>query len=306
MSKKVDKSIEDTGERMVPAYSKGKLVYGEHIVRYEAVKDIVKGKVVLDIASGSGYGTAIIANYAKKAIGVDLESEAIKYAKKNYPAKNIEFLQGDGTKIPLDDKSVDVVVSCETLEHIEAYDTFMKEIKRVLKPDGLLVLSTPNDIEFPEGAHYHVHEFEHAEFKKLVKKYFKNSKPYYQATWIYNALLDEKELNTEWEKDVKTLNAAPVKLDKVLYFYFLCSNRAIKEKLEPIGAISEHWSTRGMLEHNAKMDKYIKDTIKHYEKIFKAKDKELAGLRQELADKGASKLTRGAKKVARRLKPKKK
>lgn len=273
MSRKTDKSIEDTGERMVPAYHKGKLVYGEHIVRYEAARQLVAGKTALDIASGSGYGTALLGESAAKMYGVDVDADAIAYAQKNYGSKNIEFLKGDGKDIPLADNSVEVVVSFETIEHIEDYRHFMAEVKRVLTDDGLFILSTPNDVEFPEGAHFHIHEFERKELQKLVAQYFKQTKEYFQATWLFNGLMDEQQLGSEWLSSLPTQNVAPVKSDKAIYFYMLCANRKITEAVEPLGAISEHWSERKTLEHNAEIDKYIRDTIKHYEDILAAKDK---------------------------------
>lgn len=271
-----DQSIADTGERMIPAYHKSNMVYGEHIVRYQAAADLVKGKTVLDIASGSGYGSALLAATASRVYGVDVDQDAIDYANKNYKSDQVEFLKGDGRKIPLEDGSVDVVVSFETIEHIEDYNGFMREVKRVLKTDGLFILSTPNDVEFPEGAHFHIHEFEHQELKRLVAKYFKNTKEYFQVTWLYNALLDEPKISGEWQAEISTMNTAPVKTDKAIYFYMLCSNRQIKEIVEPLGAISQHWSERQGLEHNAEIDKYIKDTINHYEGILSEKDKQIA------------------------------
>lgn len=276
-------TIADTGERMVPAHHKGQLVYGEHIVRYEAVLPIVQNKVVLDIACGSGYGTQTIAQTAKKVYGVDVDQDAIAYAQANYAQANTEFILGSAIDIPLADNSVDVVVSFETLEHIDDYRKFMAEIKRVLKNDGLLVLSTPNDKEFPEGAHFHIHEFEEAELRSLVKESFANVKEYFQATWIYNALVTKQQMSTETRLDIPTVNTAPVGTDKALYFYMLCSNRKITEQVPTFAAISEHWSTRRMLEHNAKMDKYIKKTIKHYETIVAGKDQHIAQLNQQIA-----------------------
>ncbi len=300
MTKATDKTMEDTGERMIPAYHKGQLVYGEHIVRYEAIMPIVKGKTVLDIASGSGYGTEIIASQAKKVFGVDVDAEAVQYATTNYGKKNITFLHGDGIKIPLDDDAVDVVVSFETLEHIEDYEKFMAEVKRVLKPDGLLVLSTPNDKEFPEGAHFHIHEFEQKELEKLVDKYFSTTKSYFQATWIYNALLQEKQMSEENLLSIPTRNVAPVETDKALYFYMLCANRKINEEVLPTAAISEHWSTRKTLEHNEEVGAYIKKTIDHYEGILKAKEKQIEELnqhKQELDEFKGSKVWHLYKKV---------
>ena len=268
MSKKIDKSIEDTGERMVPAYHKSKMVYGEHIIRYKAAEPLVRNKTVLDIASGSGYGTSVIATTAKKVYGVDINSDAIEYSRKNYNSSNVEFILGDGNKIPLKDNSVEVVVSFETIEHIKDYEKFMSEIKRVLKIDGLLILSTPNDIEFPETNHFHIHEFEQKELKMLVAKYFKNAKTYYQATWLYNALLDEKMLASEWNEKISTIQAAPIQANRSIYFYMLCSNSKIINSISPIAAISEHWSERSKQSHEASVRQHIEEqgqVIRHLE-----------------------------------------
>lgn len=263
-----NQELEDTGERMIPAFHKTHMVYGEHIVRYEAARALVKGKKVLDVASGSGYGTALLASSASEVIGVDLDKTAIAYAKKHYGSDSATFVVGSGTDIPLEDNSVDVVVSFETIEHIEDYKKFLSEVKRVLKADGLFLLSTPNDIEFPETNHFHIHEFEQNELEKLVKKYFKNTKSYFQATWLYNALLDETELSTEWQKPIQTMHTAPVGTSKAIYFFMLCSNRKIIEKLEPLAAISEHYSARKIQEYEQSVRKHIEDQgviIKHLE-----------------------------------------
>jgi ubiquinone/menaquinone biosynthesis C-methylase UbiE len=280
-----DKTLADTGERMIPAYHKSHMVYGEHIVRYEAAVPLVKGKVVLDIASGSGYGSAFLTRSAAKVYGVDVDKDAIIYAKKNYGGKNIEYILGDGTNIPLKDNSVDVVVSFETIEHIEDYETFMVEVKRVLKEDGLFILSTPNDVEFPETNHFHIHEFERRELEKLVKKYFKQSKSYYQATWLYNALLEERDISGEWRAPLETIQTAPIPLEKCIYFYMLCANRKINESVTPLAAISEHYSARKLQEYDASVRKHIEDQgaiMKHHENTLAEKDAQLAALQAEL------------------------
>jgi len=278
MKNVTDKTIADTGERMVPAYHKGHMVYGEHIVRYRAAAELVKGKHVLDIAAGSGYGSAVLAETAKKVVGVDVDKDAIKYANKNYKTSNVEFILGDGVSIPLPDKSLDVVVSFETIEHIEDYRKFMSEVKRVLKPDGLLVLSTPNDVEFPESNHFHIHEFEQKELEKLVAGYFKHRKSYYQGTWLYNALFDASKMNEEWQASVTTMQTAPIGLDRCIYFYMICSNRNITESLEPLAAISEHYSERKLQEYEQSVRKHIEDQgeiMEHQKRAIASKDNEL-------------------------------
>jgi ubiquinone/menaquinone biosynthesis C-methylase UbiE len=295
-----DKSIKDTGERMVPAYHRGHVVYGEHIVRYQAALPIVKDKVILDIASGSGYGTALLGEAASKAYGVDVDKDAIRYAKKNYSSKKVEFLEGDGQAIPLEDSSVDVVVTFETIEHIEDYESFMDEVARVLKKDGLLILSTPNDKEFPESNHFHIHEFEMNELESLAKKHFKNIKSYYQGTWVYSALFDEKGLSKDWEGAVHTMQTAPIEPDKCIYFYLLCSNRKITENASSLGAIAEHFSERKRQEYELSVKKHMDDQaaiIKHLENTARDSGNKVEELQNELKAIHNSKPWKVAKKL---------
>src|SRR3989344_88465 len=135
--------MKDTGERMIDAAHEGKPVWGEHYSRYIFSKQLVTNKVVADGSCGSGYGTNYLSKFgkAKFVYGIDVSSEAIKYAKKHYPSKDISFIEANLEKMPLEDKSIDVFVSFETIEHIKNYEKFVKEIKRVLKNDGILVLS---------------------------------------------------------------------------------------------------------------------------------------------------------------------
>lgn len=240
-----DKKIKEEGERMVPSFHKGAIVYGEHIVRYESILPLLNGKTVLDIAAGSGYGSYILAGAAKKVYGVEIDEEAVAYARRNYARRNIEFKQGSAEAIPLEDHSVDVVVTFETIEHIEDYRKFMSEIKRVLKPDGFALISTPNDLEFPEGNHFHLHEFTQDELEGMVKDYFKNCKFTYQYTWLYTAVTTETEAGKEGPLTIETMNVAPVPKEKAIYFMAICSDLSVaKLNTRLVGAISEHWSAR--------------------------------------------------------------
>lgn len=313
-SRVTDKSIKDTGERMVPAYSQGKIVYGEHMVRYQSILPLVKNKVVLDIASGSGYGSAHLSRTAKHVYGVDISREAIQYAQKNYGSKLIDFMVGDGVKIPLKDNSVDVVVTFETIEHIEKYDQFMKEVKRVLKDKGLLILSTPNDKEYTEENHFHIHEFEQKELESFARQYFKHTEMYFQADWVTSAILEGNKLNEEWVQDVETHQLAPIKLDKSIYFMVIASDGPISGKVTELAVLSEHWSARvnrdselifkDHMDKQAEIIKHFKNEAEHEKEVTAALkgekamlEKELIALKQTLA----VRLTQKSKHIKRRL-----
>lgn len=217
-----DEKLINDGERMVPEFHKDHLFYAEHMTRYNQTETFIKGKTVLDIASGSGYGTKIISETAKHVYGVDISLDAIKYAQKKYGAKNIEYILGDGERIPLEDNTVDVSVTFETIEHLENYEGFIDELKRVTKEDGLVIVSTPNDLEYGEGNHFHLHEFEYKELFRLLKKRFNYIDSYFQSTWR-TVMLGELDVHTSSAmKEMDIINFSPLKDEsKTLYFYLV-------------------------------------------------------------------------------------
>ena len=94
----------------------------EHLHRYAIVSNYITGKVVLDIASGEGYGSNLMSEKASFVYGVDIDDNTIDKAKLKYKKKNLEFKTGRANEIPIEDNSIDVVVSFETLEHHDRHD----------------------------------------------------------------------------------------------------------------------------------------------------------------------------------------
>jgi len=209
--------MEFTGERFIPLDSllDDEIAF-EHLHRYHALRDIVKNKTVLDIASGEGYGTALLAKSAKKVFGVDIDPNAIEYSTKKYAdAGNIEFIIGSADLIPLPDHSIDIVVSYETIEHLDEslQAKFLLEIKRVLKREGSLVISTPDKTNYSERYGYtnkfHLKEFTSEEFSSFLKNYFGHVIPYLQGYEIVSAITENepKKVNnvqvSNWERSTK-------------------------------------------------------------------------------------------------------
>ena len=167
-------ALEATGERFLPEMQ-GTIAL-EHLHRYALAKDFAAGKTVLDIACGEGYGSSLLAGTAARVYGVDIAADAIAHAKVVYGRPNLEFLVGRCAQIPLPDGAVDLVVSFETIEHHTEHEAMFKEIKRVLRPGGLMIMSSPDKSEYTERAHhanaYHVKELYADEFRQLVECFF--------------------------------------------------------------------------------------------------------------------------------------
>jgi GT2 family glycosyltransferase/glycosyltransferase involved in cell wall biosynthesis/SAM-dependent methyltransferase len=165
-----------TGERMTGAVD-GQIEF-EHFHRYCLARDLCDGRDVLDIASGEGYGAAMLAGIARSVVGVEIDAEAVAHAQASYASANLCFLQGDALAIPLPDAVFDVAVSFETLEHISDHRRFMAEIRRVLRPGGLFIVSTPDRTVY--SAHgvdpnpYHVLELTEPELRALMRAHFDN------------------------------------------------------------------------------------------------------------------------------------
>lgn len=150
----------------------------EHMHRYlQATRWCADRQAVLDIACGEGYGAFLLAQVAESVVGVDISPRAIRHAAEKYPRENLTFRQGGATAIPLEDDSVDAVVSFETIEHLDAeqQEPFLREIRRVLRPGGIAIISSPNreaQAHFSDENPFHKHELAAEEFESLIARHF--------------------------------------------------------------------------------------------------------------------------------------
>lgn len=181
--------LEATGERLIPDQQRGELVHAEHLARYRFAASLVEDRRVLDVACGEGYGTAMLAGAgATSAIGVDLDDASVEHAKARY---GLDFQSADVTRLPFEDESFDLVVSFETIEHVKDPEAMLAELRRVLTPSGLLVISTPNNDEYLIDNEFHVHEYESAEFTELLRRHFDAVHVVFQQNWLASAILSE-------------------------------------------------------------------------------------------------------------------
>ena len=157
-------------------------LWGEHRSRYRFAAQFVAGQRVLDVACGSGFGLVMLIEAGATPIGLDYAGEPLQAIHVGSP--DARLVRGDATRLPLRSASIDHVVSFETLEHVPDAHAFVLELRRVLKPGGRLVLSTPNRAFGPLERHtanrFHVREFTADELRELLGECFENVKLYGQ------------------------------------------------------------------------------------------------------------------------------
>lgn len=254
-----------TGERLVPGiYGK---IAAEHLHRYALCFDFVKGKRVLDIASGEGYGSNLLSKYAQNVIGVDISEDAIIHAQKNYSSKNLCFQIGSVLNIPFEQQVFDVVVSFETIEHISDHRKMISEIKRVLKSNGLLIISTPERAVYSDQANhfnpYHEKELYEEEFVQILSEQFQFIQLGYQKflkgsyIQVANASNNEIKIFRGEFKEIQQLKDLNQE-----YLIAVCSNLEIEQH------ISTTFFNAEDLEKN-EMDELVASKVKKFKSGFR-------------------------------------
>lgn len=239
-----------TGERFIPDDGSDMQLTYEHTHRYEYIKEIVRDKTVLDIASGEGYGSAILAKTAKNVKGIDIDPQAIKHAAEKYKQiGNLNFECGNVTNISLSDKSIDVIVSYETIEHIVEHENMLNEFKRVIKDDGVLIISTPDKKIYTDQSgkvnNFHVKELYKDEFYDLLKSYFNYVTLYGQRFLTLSSILP---MDSYLAKDGEKIILGDLKEKNSVYIIAICSNAELSTL-----------KLNSSLYYNPELDLYSKD-----------------------------------------------
>jgi ubiquinone/menaquinone biosynthesis C-methylase UbiE len=168
-------SLEFTGERFTPECERE--IWYEHYHRYALAARWCVDARTLDAACGEGYGTAMLAYSAASVEGVDVSAQAVGHAQQRYGhLQGVGFQVADCTSLPYGDNEFDRVVSFETLEHLAEQDQLLAEFRRVLKPDGCLILSSPDKATYSDLQNtvneYHVKELYRDELESLIGRHF--------------------------------------------------------------------------------------------------------------------------------------
>jgi GT2 family glycosyltransferase/SAM-dependent methyltransferase len=277
--------MEFTGERFVPE------VHGnielEHLHRYLQACQIAADKEVLDIASGEGYGSAMLASRANKVTGVDISVEAVKHARKRYKKENLEYMVGSCADIPLPDASVDLVVSFETIEHHDQHKKMMEEVSRVLRRAGVLLISSPDkyhySVEPGSTNQYHIKELYQHEFKQLLGKYFKNV-AYFGQRVIFGSGIFAESLPTSflcYSQENEIIREARGMV-KPLYWIALASNDQLPKLAG--GVLEQPINDSEVVQSWARVAAERADHISTFRQQLAERDDHISTLGQQLAE----------------------
>ena len=231
--------LEFTGERFTPECVRE--IWYEHVHRYAFAAPLVAGKRVLDAACGEGYGSALLAATAGSVDGVDVAPEAIRHAQGRYgDHQNLAFRVADVTALPFPDGHFDRVVSFETLEHLEAQDAMLAEFRRVLKSDGVLIVSSPDRAvytdQYGNDNAFHVRELYRDELEALLGRHFSAVRLLGQKLLFHSAIWRLGDIRTVGlqQGDGATVIVAPRLPQAAMYFIALCG--ADEDALPDAGA----------------------------------------------------------------------
>lgn len=161
-----------TGERTIPGLAEENYWFRRHEVVYQRLRDRCAGRDVLEAGCGEGYGAALIADIARQVIALDYDEATVAHVAARYPG--IDIRHGNLAELPLADGSIDVVVNFQVIEHLWDQPQFVAECLRVLRPSGLLLMSTPNRVTFSPGRDtpinpFHTRELNAGELTELLE-----------------------------------------------------------------------------------------------------------------------------------------
>jgi SAM-dependent methyltransferase len=163
-----------TGERTVPGLAIENYWFRRHEAAYLHLGHSIQGGLLVEVGAGEGYGAALLAERADLVIAIDYDELSVVHLARSYRA--LHAVRGNLACLPVASGTVDVVASLQVIEHVWNHPQFIAECARVLRPGGLLLITTPNRLTFSPNAAtgakpinpFHTHEFTAAELSRLV------------------------------------------------------------------------------------------------------------------------------------------
>jgi ubiquinone/menaquinone biosynthesis C-methylase UbiE len=275
--------LEFTGERVVPGLVDENL-FNEHLARYRFAGRYADGARVLDAGCGTGYGTRELTN-AISYVGIDISAGALAHARSAFGRPEAHFLLSPCEALPFADGSFDLVLAFEVIEHLDRWQQLLSESKRVLRPGGVLLVSTPNKAWYTASRAaagpnpWHVHEFDYAEFGAALRDVF----PHVHL-WTQNHTESIAFVPASCAPGV--LDAPPDAAPETAHFFLAaCSGSPIADMRAWAWLPASGNTLRERLEHIALLNSELKQKDEWLAELHREMDvarATIAGLQQEL------------------------
>jgi SAM-dependent methyltransferase len=278
-----------TGERFEPAFMQGRIIEAEHLARYAWAARFVAGRKALDAACGVGYGSRMLAEAgAEEVVGVDIAEEAVAEAR-SAGGPFVSFEIGDLHRLPFGDDEFDLIVCFEAIEHVSDPKAVLDELRRVMRPQGLLALSTPNRDVYAPGNPFHLRELTPSELESMLEERFRCVRLRRQHTWVASGIFDDEAFLTGANQpvgEVDVLKATENALGSETYTLALAGDSDLPEDRAVIDLSADidlrEWSERLRLADHA-IEAVPEDVDLHRQAELDRLREELRDLRQQLA-----------------------
>jgi len=235
-----------TGERFTPECVRE--IWYEHWHRYLFAWRIAQGKRVLDAACGEGYGSALLARTAASVLGLDIDAGSIAHARERYGSReNLRYDVGDATDLDVAPGSFELVVSFETLEHVEAQERMLEGFARALTDDGVLVVSSPDKHTYSEVAgfrnEFHTRELYRDEFLAMLKPHFPHVRLYGQKLLFQSAIWSQDGSGGACEAWTGSANPGGTIVGNLdyapLYYIAVCAKRELPQRMQALSLFGD-------------------------------------------------------------------
>jgi ubiquinone/menaquinone biosynthesis C-methylase UbiE len=289
-------------ERFVPDQDRGRLIEVEHVARYRWAAQAAAGRTVLDAGCGTAYGSALLADAgAAEVVGVDIAESVLEAMTPRMPDA-VSLETGDLRRLSYPDDRFDLIVCFEVIEHFEEPLVVLDELVRVLAPEGVLLISSPNRGVYPDGNPHHFHEFAPDELLEAVRSRLSNVRLVRQHDYIVSALLldaDYAQDSSQPLSDVELRKLVAREPGDELYTVAVASNGTLPE-LHQLAALTGPFELKEWIEASATQTEAITDkdcTISELQERLAERDRiaelltdaeqraaEIPDLRQRIAD----------------------
>ncbi len=187
--------IDGTPGRFVPDEMHGRLVEAEHLTRYQWASFVASRRRVLDAGCGIGYGAVMLADAGAAAVtAVDIADDVIHAAHSN--ASSVDFCVADVRSLPFEDAAFDLVTCFEVIEHLDRQQEALDEMKRVLAPGGVLLISSPNRGVYVPGNPHHLHEYTAEELRSALSERWTTVSLLQQHNFVASTILPSSDSRT--------------------------------------------------------------------------------------------------------------